>query len=1093
VFRIQLPITFFVTLAAVSYVPAWAEEQDAPMFDSVRETFANPGMRYAPFAFWFWDEPIEPGKAAAMAERMLGQRLNPGYAHARHSMVGTPSLEREDWLGEDWFRSFGETVAVAKEHNAYMGYCDEYWWPSMQAAGRVLDKHPELRAQSLGWETRDIAPGATVELAESLFVVAARLDQPPETADTKRPEAELGQWIWRPEGSGDPHFAYFRKEVDLPADKQIEAAWVRITADNKYTLHINGKEAASDDDWYGAEWVDVAGMLHAGRNLLAVEAWDDAGVFGGGQGLLLGMRARFSDGTTCDVPSDGSWLTTGEPGPDWTSPAAPADSWTPARVIGPPEIAPWHFDARILGRHPQAVIHSATLAVIGGGAPFVWTAPDDGWWRLYLYSTRDSTGIDGGLVNYIDERLAPAFIALAHQPYEDRFPKDMGATIPGVFVDNEGDYGHKLAWSESLPVHYEKLFGADIRATLPLLADRDSEGRWPQARWRWFEAVSDLYAANLGGVSDWLADRDMHCISNLWEESLMWQAAAVGDFFKLQRAYSMPGNDCLQLKALDVHDFIETHSVCSFENRRFMTELMGAGGWESFSPITIKQSTNAVIAWGVSHIVPHGIFTTRKLEGNIWMPDWFEANPFWPWMHLWTDFARRASYINAQGHTVADVLLLNPMDSVWALCGTDVFDPATQGSLWDVPNWFDPEVREIDAAYTDAVRRLTAARVPYLVADRHYLSQMEQDGALLRRGPHAFRAVVIPPVAAMPVAAVEKLADFAGAGGHVYALGTLPRMSTDLGLGDPALYAAVNRLRDAPGFTALDKPLGDALEAGLPGLASPIRGRFGAVSMLEQHRVIDGRHFFWLANNSFSLYQSFVVVDGIVGAASIWDCETGAIRPLAARRVDSGIELNLVFEPLAAFWLVIDPEADPQPDADPEPVWGAMIQFQGPWKVRVPESLQPILDNPSPPLPELIEPDGTTRDLGNWADWGMPAFSGVVEYTALLELGTAPKYAVRLNLGFVYHAAEVIVNGKSAGARLWYPFHYDVTDLLAPGTNTITVRVANLANSSYGKPATSGMRFPVTLEMKVSGPNSLATSGLVGPVTMRTVQALPDP
>ena len=130
-FRSLLPVTIFVALAAVLSAPARAEEADAGAFARVRETFANPDMRYAPFTFWFWDEPIEPGKAAAMAERMLEQRLNPGYAHARHSMVGTPSLEREDWLGEDWFRSFSETVAVAKEHNAHMGYCDEYWWPSM--------------------------------------------------------------------------------------------------------------------------------------------------------------------------------------------------------------------------------------------------------------------------------------------------------------------------------------------------------------------------------------------------------------------------------------------------------------------------------------------------------------------------------------------------------------------------------------------------------------------------------------------------------------------------------------------------------------------------------------------------------------------------------------------------------------------------------------------------------------------------------------------------------------------------------------------------------------------------------------------------
>jgi len=41
-----------------------------------------------------------------------------------------------------------------------------------------------------------------------------------------------------------------------------------------------------------------------------------------------------------------------------------------------------------------------------------------------------------------------------------------------------------------------------------------------------------------------------------------------------------------------------------------------------------------------------------------------------------TDFMRRASWVNAHGRPAADVLVLNPMESVWARCGPGVFDPA---------------------------------------------------------------------------------------------------------------------------------------------------------------------------------------------------------------------------------------------------------------------------------------------------------------------------------------------------------------------------------------------------------------------------------
>ena len=52
------------------------------------------------------------------------------------------------------------------------------------------------------------------------------------------------------------------------------------------------------------------------------------------------------------------------------------------------------------------------------------------------------------------------------------------------------------------------------------------------------------------------------------------------------------------------------------------SEIMGAAGFWAFNHATIKQVANAITTWGVSHVIPHGIFMTRKLSGNPWLPDW---------------------------------------------------------------------------------------------------------------------------------------------------------------------------------------------------------------------------------------------------------------------------------------------------------------------------------------------------------------------------------------------------------------------------------------------------------------------------------------
>ena len=183
--------------------------------------FANPDMAYAPFMFWFWDEPLDSAKMARMARTMTEQGFAPGYAHARRSMVGTPDLPDAQWLGNEWFGAFSASLAEAERAGSYLGYCDEYWWPSLQANGRVLRAHPELRATSLACQTLDVPAGGSVHVPESLFAVAARLAQPL----AEQPlAARLGRWVWHPDRVTSEGTVWFGASVELPAGAMVKAA-----------------------------------------------------------------------------------------------------------------------------------------------------------------------------------------------------------------------------------------------------------------------------------------------------------------------------------------------------------------------------------------------------------------------------------------------------------------------------------------------------------------------------------------------------------------------------------------------------------------------------------------------------------------------------------------------------------------------------------------------------------------------------------------------------------------------------------------------------------------------------------------------------
>lgn len=865
-FFIVSGLVFFLRVSFCFGVENWGQRK-AISYEQLQESFADPDMIYGPFAFWFWDTELDVGHASRMAEEMVKQRLNPGYAHPRR---GLPS---EQWLSPLWFESFGAAVEKAEAGNAYLGYCDELWWPSGRADGRVLAANPELKPESLKWEVMEVEGGRTVDVKKGYFAVAA------EMAD---------------EANG----------------------YIRIKSD--------------------------------------------------------------------------------------------------------------------------------TLQVIAHEAAVKWEVPT-GRWRIYIFSKYSHPGIDGGDVNYINRKLMDVFIGIAHRPYAENMGEKLGKSVPGVFVDNEGDYGYKLAWSDDLDKEYKQKNGRDIRVWMPLLVDEDVEGKWAKARWDWFETVSDIYCESfLGRTSDWLAQRGMYCISNLWEETLFTQAQAVGDFFKAQRSVTMPGNDCLMEKALQIHDFKETQSVTEFENRRFQSEILGVAGWQ-MSPVLMKRAVNSVIAWGGSHIVPHGINLNRRLNKIPYSPDWFESNPYWRYLHLWTDYTRRASYVNSQGNTAADVLLVNPMDSIWALLGDSYFDMETSGERSSVNCRHDNSIKQIESVYSDAIKKLTDERVEYLIADRYYIRQMEvkQDGGLVR-GVFEFKAVVLPSMLVLPLDVAEKIVAFAENGGAVYILGDLPSGSTDNGMADEKMTALMERLVAQRSVKKVSGGVRELVADPSSVVKAHVRFESGEFDLTSLHRRVDGRDFFWLVNNTDKHHQSRLFFTGSKGLAGVWDCENGKICEIGSHEKSKGSVAELSFEPYEAFWVVFDPKLSAKAGEGKVRVGGEIARrIEGDWTVRIDTTIQPVAAAPKLMAPEdLLGSEGQDKPLENWSNWDLKRFTGYVDYTKSFDFSkTADR--VFLDLGDVKFMAELWVNGAPAGVRLWPPFRFDVTGYLRDGKNQIRVRVGN--------------------------------------------------
>jgi hypothetical protein len=374
---------------------------------------------------------------------------------------------------------------------------------------------------------------------------------------------------------------------------------------------------------------------------------------------------------------------------------------------------------------------------------------------------------------------------------------------------------------------------------------------------------------------------------------------------------------------------------------------------------------------------------------------------------------------------------------------------------------------------------LTAARIQYLVTDDHYLEQMTvEKGGRLVRWPFAFRALVVPSTFILPLGSMKKIAAFAAAGGTVYLLGEPPRGSTEFGLNDPRMEELVERLSDLPTVHRAPEGVAHLVAQGAKHLRPQVEFLSGGFALLDLHRRIDGRDFYWLANNTGARQDGLLAFRGAKGAAFAWDCETGTVTALASKQGVGTSRVRVAFDPYQAFWLVFDPARAPRAAGGTRKEPRAVrIPVEGTWRVCFDPAIQPPPVSPgvTPDVPQAFTAEGgSEQTLAAWSDWGLGEFSGFLDYRTTFTLDAAGGRVV-LDLGEVRHMAEVRINGKSAGARLWPPFAFDVTALVRPGKNELTVRVGNLLCNAMRRFGTWGWTRP--------GPEEFR-SGLFGPVTI---------
>jgi signal transduction histidine kinase len=210
--------------------------------------------------------------------------------------------------------------------------------------------HLEFHPKTSRW--RPWRPGAipAILLLFSVFLTAlargadsGRTNEP--APRTLEPFATLtnsmGPWIWA-SNTSDSQTCQFWHTLEVPEFSSVTNARLVMTADDEFTLYLDGRELGRGVDWRELFVFDLTPLLTTwkhvtGKHVLAIRAFNSAHE----AGVSFGLQVKLTDGRLIKIKSDKTWRVVPNSAKRWQTKARPAADWPAATIEAPLGVSPW--------------------------------------------------------------------------------------------------------------------------------------------------------------------------------------------------------------------------------------------------------------------------------------------------------------------------------------------------------------------------------------------------------------------------------------------------------------------------------------------------------------------------------------------------------------------------------------------------------------------------------------------------------------------------------------------------------------------------------------------------------------------------------
>ncbi|WP_239615479.1 glycosyl hydrolase [Cohnella mopanensis] len=558
-------------------------------------------------------------------------------------------------------------------------------------------------------------------------------------------------------------------------------------------------------------------------------------------------------------------------------------------------------------------------------------------------------------VDTMNRDATDRYLEITHDRYKERVGKHFGRTIKGVFTDEPhrgalmdgfGITNERRLWSApwtyTLFEDFERAFGYDLRSRLPELFLKPEGRLVSQVKWHYVELTQRLFIQNyLKPMQDWTRENGLRLTGHmLHEDTLTAQTAYLGSAMRFYEYQDDPGVDVLREGNRNYWLVKQLSSAARQLGQKWLlSELYGCTGWQM-----TFESHKAVGDWqtlfGINVRNHHLSWYTMEGESKRDYPASISYQSAW-----WDDYEFVETYFSrfglalSQGERKCDVLVLNPVESVWCQVypGWSI-DMKTQSA----------DVQKLEDQYRDTFHWLSGAQIDFDYADEEMLGRLHaiedavKGDPLFWVGQAAYRVVLVAGMITIRESTVAALEKFAAAGGKIIFAGEVPQYVDALPSDRCVRLAeqAVSVPFDGPGIV-------DACRAGQSVPMQVIDAATGLPAeeiFCRLNEDENGRFYFALLNVNPAVAYDIRVELGITGAIEEWDCKTGDKKAVACEAGDGKLSWNVRFHPSEEHLYVIDSVAPAAELAAPILESSASNRLNEAYPYRLSESNVCVLD-----------------------------------------------------------------------------------------------------------------------------------------------------